>query len=405
MKLLIVDDEYTKVQAILSALSAADIPSRNIEHVSTAQAARHALRRNDFDFVLIDLHLPDVIGAKPSAEGGLALFDMICLDEQILLPGDVVFITAREELIGTIGDKVAERGAQLLQYREDTEHWKKVLAGRARYVQRRKERGLGSQADVVIVTALNSPELDAVLRLPYHWTQRRLPRDPTVYHAGRIARSERDVTVVAAHAQRKGMPSSAALAARMAMLYRPRYLIMAGICAGVAGKVGLGDVVVGDPTWDWGSGKSHQENDGSPVFLAAPYQHPLDSYVSQLAREIGNDVTTVRNISDGWTSDKPSTPLRIHVGPMASGARVIADDTTTVVVAAQHREVVAIEMEAYAVMAAADYSSDPKPVALAIKSVCDFADPNKNDDWQKYAAYTSASFTDCLLRNPNLQFD
>lgn len=404
MKILIVDDEYAKVQAILSALTNEGVPAKNVRQVTTAYEARQALRMDDFDLIVIDLHLPDVLGAKPSSEGGLTLFDMICLDNQVLLPEDVVFITAREELIETVGVKIAERGAQLLQYQEDAEHWKNVLIGRVRYVQRRQARGQGCQADVVIVTALNSPELSAVLRLPYQWSQRRFPKDPTTYHAGQITRLDGDITVIAAHAQRKGMPSAAALAARMAMLYRPRYLIMTGICAGIAGKVGLGDVVVGDPTWDWGSGKSRQDENGSPVFLAGPYQRPVDPYVSQLAQEIANDDLVIRNMLYGWPSKKPDTPLRVHVGPMASGAMVIADNTTAVGVAAQHREVVAIEMEAYAVMAAAEYSSEPRPVALAIKSVCDFADTDKNDDWQEYAAYTSATFTDHLLRNPSLRF-
>lgn len=405
MKLLLVDDEYSKVRAILEALIDAGIDGRNVEHVTTAHAARQALRVSDFDLVVIDLHLPDMVGASPSDEGGLSLFDMICLDSQVLLPEDVIFITAREELIGEIGDKVAARGAQLLQYRENAEDWKKVLVGRAKYVQQRKNRGLGNRVDVVIITALNRPELEAVLRLPYEWIESRLPRDPTLYHFGRILREDKEITVVAAHAQRKGMPSSAALAAKMMMLYRPRYLIMAGICAGVEGKVGLGDVVIGDPTWDWGSGKSSQDKSGSPVFLAAPYQHSVDPYVSQLATAMGNTSEIVRSISDGWTAKKPTNLFQVHVGPMASGASVIADGTTTAAITAQHRELIAIEMEAYAVMAAADYSPDPRPIALAIKSVCDFANPVKNDDWQDFAAYTSASFMDSLLRNPSLRFD
>ncbi len=405
MKVLVVDDEYNKAQMVSSVLSGDGILDVVVTHVTTAQAARQALRTSDFDILIIDLNLPEVIGARPSERGGLALFDMIGLDEQVLLPSDVLFITAREDLINEIGDKVADRGAQLLQYREDSEHWKKILLGRVRYAQQRRKRGLESQADVAIITALYRPELTAVLRLAYNWTPHRFPRDPTPYYFGRIPRPDRDVTVVAAHAQRKGMPSSAALAARLAILYRPKYLVMVGICAGMAGKVGLGDVIVADPAWDWGSGKSDQKVDGSPVFQAAPHQRPLDTYVSQLAETLGNDPIVLRNISDRWTSSKPDTSLLVHVGPMASGARVIADDTTAVAITEQHREVVAIEMEAYAVMAAAEYSADPKPIALAIKSVCDYADTAKNDDWQDYAAYTSAAFADHLLRSPDLRFD
>jgi nucleoside phosphorylase len=83
---------------------------------------------------------------------------------------------------------------------------------------------------------------------------------------------------------------------------------------------------------------------------------------------------------------------------MASGASVISDDQESRNIVLQHRDLLAIEMEAYAVMAASEYSIFPAPRALAIKSVCDFADQHKNDNWQKYAAYTSAAFADQLFR-------
>jgi nucleoside phosphorylase len=49
-----------------------------------------------------------------------------------------------------------------------------------------------------------------------------------------------------------------------------------------------------------------------------------------------------------------------------------------------------IEMEAYGLYAAAAQSGSPRPTAFALKSVCDFADEQKDDKWQAYAAYTSA---------------
>jgi nucleoside phosphorylase len=89
---------------------------------------------------------------------------------------------------------------------------------------------------------------------------------------------------------------------------------------------------------------------------------------------------------------------------MASGASVIADDDAARSIVTQQRELLAIEMEAYAVMAAAEYVDDPKPIAIIIKSVCDYADAKKNDDWQKYASYTSVAFADQLFRDPNISF-
>ena len=195
------------------------------------------------------------------------------------------------------------------------------------------------------------------------------------------------------------MPSAAALSAKVTALFSPQYLMMLGICAGIPGKVNLGDVVVADPTWDYGSGKRALDNNRSPVFYAAAYQVALDPHLRQLVAELARDQQVIRELRGNWGGDTPKGSLSAHVGPMASGASVISDDVESRNIVLQHREVVAIEMEAYAVMAAVEYSISPKPKAIAIKSVCDYADEHKNDDWQKYAAYTSAAFADKLFRH------
>lgn len=56
----------------------------------------------------------------------------------------------------------------------------------------------------------------------------------------------------------------------------------------------------------------------------------------------------------------------------------------------QRRDLVGVEMEAYGLVAAAQGGSI-KPTAFVVKSVCDFASSLKNDNFQEYAAYTSAN--------------
>lgn len=82
--------------------------------------------------------------------------------------------------------------------------------------------------------------------------------------------------------------------------------------------------------------------------------------------------------------------LKLRIGPMASGAAVLADGQTIEQIAFQHRNVIAVEMETYAIFATADESKMPRPIPFSMKSVVDFGDTKKNDSYQKYAAYTSA---------------
>jgi nucleoside phosphorylase len=62
-----------------------------------------------------------------------------------------------------------------------------------------------------------------------------------------------------------------------------------------------------------------------------------------------------------------------------------------------HRELIGVEMEIYGLYAAANNSSNPRPKVFALKSVCDFADSEKDDKAHKYAAYTSARVLEALM--------
>jgi len=54
-------------------------------------------------------------------------------------------------------------------------------------------------------------------------------------------------------------------------------------------------------------------------------------------------------------------------------------------------------MEVYGLYAAAAMTGTPRCTPIAIKSVCDFANSEKNDSFQAYAAYTSANTVKELL--------
>lgn len=403
VKMLIVDDEYTKISAITEIAMSFDT-TIIIEHASTSHEARRKLMASEYDLLVVDLNLPAALGSAPTRSGGLEFYDMLMLDSAILLP-DVIFLSGLEDGVEEAREAVNDRGAIFCSYSESLcGGWKNILLGKIKYASQRRKRlsAAAPRFDIAILTALGDPELTAVLNLPYSWKNMRFGDDPTGYHIGEITRDSGNLTVVAASARRKGMPSSAALASKMVAKFRPKYVVMLGICAGVKGKTNYGDVIVADPSWDWGSGKHAELDDGTRVFMAAPYPHPLDTHISQLAMELGSDGGEARQIQASWAGDLPEGKLTIRVGPMASGAAVLATTNAVQPIMAQNREVLGVEMEAYAVMASADFACRPSPIPIAIKSVCDYADAEKNDLWQSYAAYTSAAFFNRLFTDKNL---
>lgn len=394
VRLIIVDDEIEKGKDISRILHQRFGDDFDVAHVSNAVDARKRMRECRYDIALIDVNLPESLMDAPSAEAGFALFDMLKVDSRANLPDEVIFVTAREELEKEAFRKASERGATLCFYRETENAWIDVLAGRVGYIIARKKRHAPPQADVAIVTALSSPEFDAVLNIGCDWKPYSLGSDATHYYLGGVNVEGRKLSLVAACAPRKGMPMSAALAAKITQVFKPKLLAMVGICAGVRGKVSLGDIVVADPTWDWGSGKHAIDAEELPVFRAAPYQSGLKQNIAALVQAECREQSLCTRVRAGWPGRVPEGELKVHLGPMASGASVLAHDQAIGPIVEGHREVIAVEMEAYAVMAAADLCG---AIPLVIKSVCDFADAKKSDDWQAYASYTSASYLAHLL--------
>jgi nucleoside phosphorylase len=187
-----------------------------------------------------------------------------------------------------------------------------------------------------------------------------------------------------------GMTSAAVLSMKMIHRFRPRYLAMTGITAGVKDRSAYGDLIVADPCWDWGSGK-YQVQDGIHQFAAAPYQLSLNSFLRSKFVLLSGDTIALESVRSNWSrSSEINGAPRLFIGPVASGAAVLADPVLAKGVLTQHRKLMGIDMETYGLFAAAEESPLPLPKAFAIKGVSDFADSDKNDSFQEYAAYTSA---------------
>ncbi len=389
MKLLIVDDVHQKVEMVAKAVAESGLAVK-ITHETNARSARKRLRDEEFDLLLVDLQLPDVAGDAPSQRGGLEFFDLLMQDVKANLPAEILFITSEDGLVDNGRREVALRGSALCSMSSSNESWIVPLVGQLKLASRRAARK-PVKADGVIVTALGT-ELEAVLALNCGWTQLRVDGDPTLYHKGTLQTDDGARTIVAASALRKGMAASSALATKLVLKFRPRLLAMTGICAGVRDKTSLGDVVVGAPTWDWGSGKHAESDEGSAIFKVSPKQSDLSVGLATLCHEIAGCSTFKKGVRANWTSTVPNGEFKCHVGPMASGASVIANASVAREISGQNRDLIAIEMEAFAVMVAAEYATTTPLSAIAFKSVCDFADSEKQDCWQPYAAYTSAQF-------------
>jgi nucleoside phosphorylase len=219
--------------------------------------------------------------------------------------------------------------------------------------------------------------------------------DTYPYEAATIARQGGPpLRVVAAVAPQMGMTSSAVLATKMILRFRPRLVAMVGVAGGVhqAGR-DLGDILVPDVTFDYESGKITRLNTETGTTVKfEPSPSPLD-VDSNLIQRIRSYATrgVLDDISRRYGGTSSTKQLKLHVGPIGSGGVVVNDAEKVEGVKSFSRKLIGVEMELYAVHRACKLAIRPSPLFFGIKSIMDFAQ-NKNDAQKHYAAYTAAEF-------------
>ncbi|WP_339027870.1 histidine kinase [Bradyrhizobium symbiodeficiens] len=394
ISVLVVEDDNNKFGRVHSALVQAGVRPDDIVHAITASQALKELTGREFDLLLLDINIPRRLGELPVRGGWVELLLEVHRDRSLKPPRYVVGLTAFEDVVHEFGEAFTDLLWTLVLYSENSNQWIAQIGAKIAYIQAAKGSrnftdGTTFGVDLAIVCALEGVEFDAVKSLPCGWQPLRVERDETRYQSGGILDGDRAFSVIAAAAPRMGMPASAVLSSKMISQFRPRILAMVGICAGRAEKTEVGDVIIADPCWDWGSGKIDSV-ENVPHFRPAPHQIELDTDVGASLKELCADVRMLATIKATARGSKPSHELRVHFGPLASGAAVVANSEVFNSLLGQHRNLLGIEMEAYGVVMACKGSGRPRPVPLILKAVCDFADQDKSDDFQEYAAHTSA---------------
>jgi nucleoside phosphorylase len=399
IRILVIDDDAVKRGHIIEAIRS--IPELAKEDISTAAdlvQARDILSKRFFDLLLLDILLPPIPGAEPTSDAGIQFVRELRLSNTLIKPAHVIGLTAFDSALAGADPAFLDELWRVIKYDPTSESWSTQLKTKVLYLlQCKHEVQSGENAafdyDLAILTALWKPELKAVLDLPLGWQKRVIANDATEYFVGVPKAGAPAIQVVAASCSQMGIASTAVLAMKMIRHFRPRYLAVCGIAAGVkdAGAK-LGDVLIVEQSWDYESGKRRTNEQGESVLLPDPHHIPISADLrDRFAECIGKD-KYVAEIESLWMATKPASPLRAVLGPVGSGAAVVEDKSLVANVKGHARKLIGIEMETYGAFYAAQNCCKPRPSAFAIKSVVDFADGQKDDSVHEYAAFTSAQY-------------
>lgn len=400
MKILIVDDNPQRYSQLRGLLDAEAIGDLEIEFVNCTRAAEDCLEDTEFDLMVLDVLIPRRPDSDPAESNSSELLMNVMETGEYCIPRRIIGIT-EDETAAKMAEPIFTKYLwTILHYARANEAWLNTLVNCCAFQAKSKLEPSSNEflTELVVLCAVRDSELEHILKLPYSFGAAEPVDDLTFVHHGVFDVGKGDRKIVAACAPRMGMVATSILASKLISEFRPRYIAMVGICAGLRSKTKIGDVLFIDPCWDWQTGKIEKDNLGETRQALDPHYLPADSKVRANADLIVSDKSFMEEISASWSGARPAT-ASFKVGPVASGSSVLADPSKVSDIKDQNRKLVGIEMEAYGLFAAAQSAAEPRPGVFAMKSVCDFGDELKSDEHQAFAAYSSAKALEILIRD------
>lgn len=397
MKILIVDDESSKLKAIRQKLTeVTNFNSINIIHVLDLQQAKAILCSEYIDLLILDLNLPYILGEETDEHAGMNFIDEIIYTDSIIKPREIIIFTAFDELKEqfTIENKYS---FLVLKYNESNEEWSNKLISRVEFLNISKTNHTSNivieqDYDVAIITAVKT-ETEAVKKLTTHWDTIKFINDSTYYYSAMFG----DKRVITAQQSEMGMSAASLLSSKLIYNFQPKYLIMVGIAAGIDSEHNFGDIIVPTEVWVYSNGKYIINTSGEEDFIPDPKSIPINPEIRELLQKDFDSV--LYNIKKNYENAAPNE-LKIITGPMACGTAVVANKEIVNKFITNHfRKTIGLDMESYGVFYAAHNLNNQQTIPIIIKSICDFADNQKDDNYQKYAAYTSAKFAQYLIES------
>jgi nucleoside phosphorylase len=240
---------------------------------------------------------------------------------------------------------------------------------------------------VVILTAL-AVEYEAVRKYLAGPVRSRGERG-TLYEMGELPAGTRSSWQVAIAQTGPGSAMAGVQLERAIRVFQPEIALFVGV-AGGRKDVSFGDVVVADRIYDYESGKSELEG----FFPRMSTYQPAYRLVQQ-ARLVARESRWQQRILPC-----PQPPPKAFVKPIATGAKVVADDKSEIALLLDRNasDVLAVETEGHGFLEGAYLN--PGVEALVIRGISDLLtgkDQAGDEHWQPIASHHAAAFAVELL--------
>lgn len=407
MKILIVDDENEKAIEIKNVCEINEnFVREDINIVPDVNEAIVKMKKEKYQLVIIDMCLPESYGSTLVEAGGLELIKILNKDKRIYTPSEIIVLSSHKEIVEKYREEIKKESFDIIHYDSSSIEWKGKIQDKLKYLHRCEmspKQRREYQYDVALLTAV-PVEKDAVKELSDDWNKISVKGDSTIYYETQWDNGKRAIKVVTTSLTQMGMVAAATVTSKIIYNFIPRYIIMPGIAGGVKEEYNFGDIIIPREVKDYCSGKYSTPKGKSQEAIDNPFE-----YFVPTAASIPTDVDIINMISESYEEllsfihskykNKANYPLpQIRTGNMATGDSVIQNNKIIEMLIKKFlRQADGIDMEAYGMYYAAQQAINPKPTPICMKAISDFANKDKSDEHQEYAAYISAQFAKAFV--------
>lgn len=402
LRLIIVHDRDQVVSRIQELISKMNV---NIEHIVVCEDTTHAeaiLSAENFDLMIMDLTVPRRKGFDtPSIANAEEFLQQVYDYGDLNAPGDVIGISCELEALTSLRDDLGPHFMVMIEEKDD-DIWLNQLADRIKYtVKSARSRFTAMSStnykDVLIITAIDEEFA------PYHdlFELHSSEQFPGVFEFIFNDKAGTARSGVAFSIGNSGQASAASRTQSLVSWYRPKLALMSGFCGGIKGKVEIGDLCCFRSVTAWDYGKwSEGENESSDRRLDnfLPRSRPIsvtDTELDLIWRGLvldglAFDDADWRRMTDTWPSPLAETQLRVKSGSAASGSAVVGSRRIASQISQRDGSILVVDMESYGFYEACQNTFVKKPKFLCIKSVADFCDAEKDDQFHAGASFYSS---------------
>lgn len=388
MKVLLLEDTGEKQQEIKRAL---EEEGHSVQLSLSVSDFRKDIKKEEYDLALIDLFVPQENTKQIDEDGGYQAIQYIRdTTDDIYRPKNVLVISEHlnEDRIMCL-NKLNVKGIRF----GDGEEWEEDLMEEIDQISLTQKK-----VDIVIITAVEVEMIQTKKVLP---NIRELDIDDEVvfYQSDIVNRKNEKISLILCQQLRKGMVAAANLTTKAISMFNPDCVIMLGIAGGNKKEVELGDIVVASDAIDYCSGSVEEQGDNLE-FLPDSQSIPATRKILQRFRHYKGNGELLRKVRDDCGDLKESRDISLHIGKMATGPAVIKNDRFVKEYLKKHnKDYLAIDMETFGVYYSAKYSRNDKIQFIAVKSISDGADPDKDDRYQKYCSRLAANLVKHYIEN------